>query len=1753
MILLATGSKAIGYGEPSVCSFDSIQNGNSRWKNDISGYPQSDYKQALNLWTSFANAGDPKYQFYLAKMYQFGDGVAVDLEKTLYWYRKSSEQGYPPAQNNYALMYESGEGIRQDHIRALELMCVAAQAGFSVSQFNMGRYYQYGIGVKADGILAESWYEMAIKQGHTGAMYNLGVMYSQGVMAKQDVEFSTKLIKESAEKGLPPAIHDMGNIYFNGINDVDVSLEEAIKWYKRGVESGVPESSYMLGIIHFDHKNKFFDANKALEYMRAAADMGLIGAIQDLGNRYQYGDGVVKNLTESLKWFKKGSSLGDSISSFLVSYAYIKGHGVEKDEKESFLWSIKAAEQGHVSSMVLVADGYLYGYMINKDIIKAIKYLKDVVLVGDKEEKINAAKKLGWIYKKGDNIDVNMQEAARWFEVSAELGDAESQNNLGLFYHNGQGVRKDIKVALYWYRMAANQGYGFAQNNLGIMYERGDGVDVDYKEAVYWFEKAADNGVYLAMRNLGLIYLNGRGISKDVTKGMNLLEKAMSKGDIQAKFSLATMYDLSNDIKQDHQKAFSMYHDIAMITKSEKLNQTSDIGKTVLAAQTAVARMYLDGRGVDKNYKESFRWFMQAHNNGLPVLYDDVEHSIATAYIYGWGVEQSIEKAKEFDRVAVNEYLEQVIPLEEQIDIAKDYMFVIKDEKKAVAILEKMGHAGSISAQKWLGAIYSNKGFYLQIDKDIGKAEYWYEKAIDQGDVEAEANLGAYYIYNSINKHGVRNAQREEKGFYLSKSAKDKGYIPSIDVLAFAYRFGAGVSIDIKKAVTLLQDKLDLALSEKDKNNTLLKILDIQIEHNLYDEVTPEAFLVLRKKAMSGDHAMQLKLGNYYLLDKFKYSDVVEGKKWIKEASKKTIEANIILANSSFGFGDFEFDYGNVEKYMRNAIALFESREAIDYGLFASFRKDRIIDLYQEAATMYVERGMYELSESMLRKSSAMNDGAVEQFIDKRDIILAQMSSDHEYIEDKLIAVLSKYNNADNIKNGIDGELLFAALDGLSEHYEKRGDILKSALFIENEMGKLERIIQERDASFFATYFYLEIARKYIRVHNKEKAEYFFDKYKQWIDKKEIKEDRKLGQMMGMAVSSYIAVENNKIKDAQQSLLKLLSWMDHTDVPVTPWSFTLANEITERMREKGYNEEAFVLMDKVVDLYKKFLKRRIRDGSRLTVEQRVSAKNVISDYLHLARLSNHDVDDQGFDLLQLTSGLSSSQSVLNAIQRSYMSKVAAIKSKEIEELSKLKNKLLNEKYATLGGREGSLESINSALDRIDQEVQLLRHEVNIELSKNSDLVWNDLLKPTAAVQSVITDSDALLSMMVSKNRTHVWLITKQGVFRQSHPVGIDEISTHVHNLLESLNPKNNSINELSLGSSGFLYDILIRPFSGQLSTIDRLIVAPDSAFSTIPFSILVDTRRQGVKQIMPELELELLHVNSVTRGIEQTHEFSENKNINYQDVSWLINQFAIAVTPSIYSYVESEVKQKIDNKNIIAIEPSKFLGVGNPILVGNHNSIDVAQVVTHIDLRGSVAGALHELAPLPETEAELIAIGNSFEHADLMTGEKATEKKLREMDLMPYEVISFATHALVSNEIENYLNPSLVLTPVDVGVPSNDGLLTSKEVSALHMDADIVLLSACNTASSSGESNGEGLSGLADAFFQAGAKSLLVSYWPVMSDAAVNITTRMFGKDNHGKSYAHKHRNSLLSLINSDDKKVSHPTYWAPFSVIGVY
>jgi CHAT domain-containing protein len=193
-------------------------------------------------------------------------------------------------------------------------------------------------------------------------------------------------------------------------------------------------------------------------------------------------------------------------------------------------------------------------------------------------------------------------------------------------------------------------------------------------------------------------------------------------------------------------------------------------------------------------------------------------------------------------------------------------------------------------------------------------------------------------------------------------------------------------------------------------------------------------------------------------------------------------------------------------------------------------------------------------------------------------------------------------------------------------------------------------------------------------------------------------------------------------------------------------------------------------------------------------------------------------------------------------------------------------------------------------------------------------------------------------------------------------------------------------------------------------------------------------------------------------------------------------------------------------------------------------------------------------APVLRTEGLTIRFGGPATH--LFLGAMATETKIKQLSgdgaLARYKIVHFATHGAVAGQVSRAFEPGLLLTPPDKASETDDGYLSASEIAGLKLDADWVILSACNTAAG-GAQGAEALSGLARAFFYAGARSLLVSHWEVSSDSTVRLITKAVAelKANPNIGRAETLQRSMLSMITNGKDYEAHPAFWAPFVLVG--
>lgn len=316
----------------------------------------------------------------------------------------------------------------------------------------------------------------------------------------------------------------------------------------------------------------------------------------------------------------------------------------------------------------------------------------------------------------------------------------------------------------------------------------------------------------------------------------------------------------------------------------------------------------------------------------------------------------------------------------------------------------------------------------------------------------------------------------------------------------------------------------------------------------------------------------------------------------------------------------------------------------------------------------------------------------------------------------------------------------------------------------------------------------------------------------------------------------------------------------------------------------------------------------------------------------------------------------------------------------------------------------------------------------------------------------------------------------------------------------------------------------------HLRGVDEIFVVADGALQNVPLSLLLTE-----PALMP----------AEAYGSTMEVDFTV-----YRELSYLARSYAIAILPSASALIVGRGGGPTNTA------PEPFFALGDPAFLGAASPAPVRLEEVQDGPEVDYAELFKRLGRLPHTRSEVLAIAAAFDVPEgaLLLGEDANESRLKAHDLDRYQVLSFATHALTAGSFAGLLEPALALSPPIAVSSDDDGLLTPKEIVQLRLNADWVLLSACNTAAPSGRPGAEGLSGLAKAFFYAGARSLLVSHWAVPSASTAQLmigaTTAMAGSQE--LSHAKAVQAAMLALIDDPANPVlAHPRFWAPFIVVG--
>ena len=340
-----------------------------------------------------------------------------------------------------------------------------------------------------------------------------------------------------------------------------------------------------------------------------------------------------------------------------------------------------------------------------------------------------------------------------------------------------------------------------------------------------------------------------------------------------------------------------------------------------------------------------------------------------------------------------------------------------------------------------------------------------------------------------------------------------------------------------------------------------------------------------------------------------------------------------------------------------------------------------------------------------------------------------------------------------------------------------------------------------------------------------------------------------------------------------------------------------------------------------------------------------------------------------------------------------------------------------------------------------------------------------------------------------------------------------------------------------IAKSWGLYQKLFGPVSGELTAAKHMIYEPDGDLISLPVGTFV-TADPGAL------------LANVAKG----------KDPDYRQVAWLGARLDSSLVLSAASFMQSR-----------AFAPSQakqsFLAFANPATPAKSDPNAYASVVKRsVSIRASgrdVASicentrlALLEMPALPDTADEVREVGKSIGQGQgetIVTGAAFTDDTLKaRKDLSDYKVLYFATHGLLPQPSACLPEPALMTS---LGTGDSDGLLDASEILDLKLDADLVVLSACDTGGAGGDDasatglqgGGEALGGLTRAVIYAGGRALIVSHWSVDSVATVRLMTGMFSSGAPSKAEAMQKSQATLQAT----EQFSHPYFWAPFTIVG--
>lgn len=457
---------------------------------------------------ALAKGGDAKAQNEVGLWYYEGrHQLDRDYKEALQWWSRSAGQGNPQAIGNMGLCYETGHGVPADSLKASELYLASIRKGNKALLAIQKEQARKG-SVFSDMLLATCW--------------------QKGIGVTRDQTKALPYLEAAASKNCVKAQRDLGLALLNLRKPGD-----AYKWFRMGAANGDLTSTFYCGKMLLEGLGVKQDKERAVDFLRKAAEAGFPQAMFYMGNCCLAGNGIAANPEQVVAWYRRAAVRGSGHAQYALAGCLREGRGTSVDFGDALFWYAQASTKGYrraVKNLLrdTVAGSPFAIFVEGMKLVNEKKYdaaLEKFVLVEKADFPVGRILQAR-IYLADDNPEGDAAKAVKLLKREVKT-EPSAQLLMGLLYEAGKGVKQDKAKGLELIEMAVEAGYAPAECGLGDRYFEGLGVPQSYEKAVALYAKALEQGQISedAARHYAACYENGwGGLAPDKEKAAEILK-----------------------------------------------------------------------------------------------------------------------------------------------------------------------------------------------------------------------------------------------------------------------------------------------------------------------------------------------------------------------------------------------------------------------------------------------------------------------------------------------------------------------------------------------------------------------------------------------------------------------------------------------------------------------------------------------------------------------------------------------------------------------------------------------------------------------------------------------------------------------------------------------------------------------------------------------------------------------------------------------------------------------------------------------------------------------------------------------------------------------------------------------------------------------------------------------------------------------------------------------------------------------------